>query len=156
MPRPASFAEISAFARLRPIMGASSKPEERMVRAGKIVTAAGVSAGVDLALWLASEIAGQGRAEAIQLVIEYDPHPAFDAGHIGKASGQVRKLAKEMLDQRMPADQRRLVPKIARRRMVDLVRTGRRGASDPGISSERGGDRPIRWENFRAPVAGDR
>jgi transcriptional regulator GlxA family with amidase domain len=51
------------------------------VRSGKIVTAAGVSAGIDLALWLAGEIAGREQAEAIQLVIEYDPHPPFDAGH---------------------------------------------------------------------------
>ena len=68
------------------IMGAKPQPEERMVRAGKVVTAAGVSAGIDLALWLAGEIAGRERAEAIQLVIEYDPHPAFDAGHKSKAS----------------------------------------------------------------------
>ena len=68
------------------------------MQAGKIVTAAGVSAGIDLALWLAGEIAGQERAEAIQLTIEYDPHPIFDAGHTSKASERVRKLAKEMMD----------------------------------------------------------
>jgi transcriptional regulator GlxA family with amidase domain len=106
------------------IMGAKPEPEKRIVRSGKIVTAAGVSAGVDMALWLAGEIVGRERAEAIQLIIEYDPHPAFDAGHIGKASESVRKLAREMMDQRMPADQRRLVPKIAWRRMVDFLRTG--------------------------------
>jgi transcriptional regulator GlxA family with amidase domain len=94
------------------------------VQSGKIVTAAGVSAGIDLALWLAAEIAGRERAEAIQLTIEYDPHPPFDAGHMSKAPEQVRKLAKEMMDERMPADQRRLVPRIAWRRMVDLIRTG--------------------------------
>jgi len=107
------------------IMGAKPKPEERIVRAGKVVTAAGVSAGIDLAMWLAGEIAGQERAEAIQLVIEYDPHPPFDAGHTSKASEPVRKLAKEMMDESIPADQRHLVPKIAWRRIVDLVRTGR-------------------------------
>ena len=107
------------------IMGAKPKPEERIVQAGKVVTAAGVSAGIDMALWLAGQIVGQERAEAIQLTVEYDPHPAFDAGHIGKAPERVRKLAKEMMDERMPADQRRLVPKIAWRRMLDLVRTGR-------------------------------
>jgi len=96
-----------------------------MVHAGKVVTAAGVSAGLDLALWLAGKIAGQERAEAIQLVIEYDPHPPFDAGHASKASSAVRKLANEMMDRSMPSDQRRLVPKIAWRRFVDLVRTGK-------------------------------
>ena len=107
------------------IMGASPRPNERIVRAGKVITAAGVSAGIDLALWLAGEIAGQERAEAIQLVIEYDPQPGFDAGHISKASEPVRKLAKEMMDDSMPDGQRRLVPKIAWRRFVDLVRTGK-------------------------------
>jgi hypothetical protein len=85
----------------------------------------GVSAGVDLGLWLAGEIVGQEHAEAIQLVIEYDPHPPFDAGHMGKASKQVQRLAKEMMDHSVPADQRRLVPKIAWRRFIDLVRTGK-------------------------------
>ena len=107
------------------ILGAAPKPEQRIVQSGKIVTAAGVSAGIDLALWLAGEIAGRERAEAIQLVIEYDPSPPFDAGHLSKASEPVRKLAKTMMDEQMPAGQRRLVPKIAWRRLVDFVRTGR-------------------------------
>jgi transcriptional regulator GlxA family with amidase domain len=107
------------------IMGAHPQPDQRIVRSGKIVTSAGVSAGIDMALWLAGEIAGRARAEAIQLAIEYDPHPAFDAGHISKASGETQKLAKSIMDQRMPADQRRLVPKIAWRRFIDLVRTGK-------------------------------
>jgi transcriptional regulator GlxA family with amidase domain len=101
------------------IMGAKPKPDERIVRCGKIVTAAGVSAGIDLALWLAGEIHGRARAEAIQLVIEYDPHPPFDTGHMSKASKETQKLAKEMMGDRMPADQRSLVPKIAWRRALD-------------------------------------
>ena len=80
------------------IMGAKPQPDERIVRSGKIVTAAGVSAGIDLALWLAGEIAGRERAEAIQLIIEYDPHPPFDAGHMSKASEETQKLAKQMMD----------------------------------------------------------
>jgi transcriptional regulator GlxA family with amidase domain len=107
------------------IMGATPQPDERIVRSGKIVTAAGVSAGIDLALWLAGEIVGRERAEAIQLTIEYDPHPPFDAGHMSKASKETQKLAKEIMDSRMPADQRRLVPRIAWRRFVDLIRTGK-------------------------------
>jgi transcriptional regulator GlxA family with amidase domain len=105
-------------------MGAQPKPEERIVRSGKTITTAGVSAGVDLALWLAGEIVGRERAEAIQLTIEYDPRPPFDAGHISNASEAVRKAAKVIMDERMPADQRRLVPKIAWRRLIDFVRTG--------------------------------
>ncbi|HEX3452923.1 MAG TPA: DJ-1/PfpI family protein [Solirubrobacteraceae bacterium] len=53
---------------------------ERYVFDGKIVTAAGVSAGIDMALALAARIAGDDVAQAIQLGIEYDPHPPFDAG----------------------------------------------------------------------------
>jgi transcriptional regulator GlxA family with amidase domain len=106
-------------------MGAKPRPDERIVRSGKVVTAAGVSAGIDLALWLAGEIAGRERAEAIQLTIEYDPHPPFDAGHIRKASETVRGLAKSMMDNRMPVSQRRLAPKIAWRRFIDLIRTGK-------------------------------
>lgn len=52
----------------------------RAVESGKIVTAAGVSAGIDMALRLARRIAGDDFARAIQLGIEYDPDPPFDAG----------------------------------------------------------------------------
>ena len=64
------------------------------------------------------------RAEAIQLVIEYDPHPPFERPH-EKGVQEARKVAKQMMDESMPADQRRLVPKIAWRRFIDLVRTGK-------------------------------
>ena len=80
------------------IMGAKPQPDQRIVQSGKIVTAAGVSAGIDLALWLAGEIVGREQAEAIQLIIEYDPHPPFDAGHMSKASKETQKLAKQMMD----------------------------------------------------------
>ena len=55
------------------IMGARPQPNKRIVRSGKVVTSACVSAGIDLALWLAGEIVGCGQAEAVQLAIEYDP-----------------------------------------------------------------------------------
>ena len=60
--------------------------QERVVERGKIVTAAGVSAGIDMALTLAARIAGDEVAQAIQLGIEYDPQPPFDAGNAAKAS----------------------------------------------------------------------
>lgn len=66
--------------------GAESRPNDRVVRDGKVVTAAGVSAGIDFALWLAGEVCGRERAEMIQLGIEYDPQPPFDAGHPSKVS----------------------------------------------------------------------
>jgi transcriptional regulator GlxA family with amidase domain len=62
---------------------------ERIVRDGNVITAAGVSAGIDLALLLAAEIAGEEMAKAIQLGIEYDPQPPFDAGSPAKAPAQL-------------------------------------------------------------------
>jgi putative intracellular protease/amidase len=62
---------------------------ERVVFDGKIVTAAGVSAGIDMGLALAAEIAGPELAQAIQLGIEYDPQPPFDAGSPAKAPAPI-------------------------------------------------------------------
>jgi putative intracellular protease/amidase len=53
---------------------------ERVVMDGKYVTAAGVSAGIDMALGLSGRIGGKPAAQAIQLMIEYDPHPPLSAG----------------------------------------------------------------------------
>jgi cyclohexyl-isocyanide hydratase len=58
---------------------------ERVVWDGPIVTAAGVSAGIDLALSLTAAMYGPTEAQRIQLAIEYDPEPPFDAGAPGKA-----------------------------------------------------------------------
>jgi len=59
--------------------------EERVVVQGKIVTAAGVSSGIDMALWLAAQLTSEAQAKAIQLGIEYDPQPPFDSGSTAKA-----------------------------------------------------------------------
>ncbi|HXV06234.1 MAG TPA: DJ-1/PfpI family protein [Solirubrobacterales bacterium] len=61
----------------------------RFVEDGKFVTAAGVSAGIDMALHLVSQEAGPEVAQAIQLGIEYDPQPPFDAGSPSKAPTQI-------------------------------------------------------------------
>ena len=66
---------------------------ERVVKEGKILTAAGVSSGIDMALRLASYIAGDEVAQAIQLGIEYDPQPPFDTGSVAKAPDHIRELA---------------------------------------------------------------
>ncbi len=68
--------------------------QARFVEQGKVITAAGVSAGIDMALLLASRIAGATVAEAIQLGIEYDPQPPFDAGSPAKASSAVQDLVR--------------------------------------------------------------
>ena len=53
---------------------------ERVVVDGRIMTAAGVSAGIDMALLLTAKVSGDREAQAIQLAIEYDPKPPFAAG----------------------------------------------------------------------------
>ena len=67
---------------------------ERVVRQGKIITAAGVSSGIDMALTLAAQLAGDDIAKAIQLAIEYDPQPPFDTGSPAKAGPEIMNLAK--------------------------------------------------------------
>jgi transcriptional regulator GlxA family with amidase domain len=107
-------------------MGAKPQRQERIVRTGKIVTAAGVSAGIDLGLWLAGEIAGQEHAEMIQLYIEYDPHPPFDAGHPSKANkavlGKARALGRTIA---INPSEVRAMPAIAWRRVLESVRSRR-------------------------------
>ena len=68
---------------------------ERVVREGKIVTAAGVSAGIDMALRLVQWMAGDKAAQAIQLGIEYDPAPPFDSGSPEKAPPEVLDTVKK-------------------------------------------------------------
>jgi transcriptional regulator GlxA family with amidase domain len=110
-------------------MGAKPRRRERIVRAGKVVTAAGVSAGLDLGLWLVGEIAGREQAETIQLYIEYDPHPPFDAGHPSKASKTVVHNART-LGRKAAANpsEVRAIATIAWRRALDRFRQ-RRGLS---------------------------
>jgi transcriptional regulator GlxA family with amidase domain len=67
---------------------------ERVVERGKVITAAGVSAGIDMALRLAELIAGPVVAQAIQLAIEYDPQPPFDSGSPEKAPREVVDLVR--------------------------------------------------------------
>jgi putative intracellular protease/amidase len=63
--------------------------EQRVVTDGKYVTAAGVSAGIDMALELVARIHGADLAQSIQLAIEYDPRPPFDSGSPDKAPAEI-------------------------------------------------------------------
>ena len=75
----------------------------RVVTEGKIVTAAGVSAGIDMALTLAARIAGDQVAEAIQLMIEYDPQPPFDSGSVAKSKPETVILLRSLLAKHLAA-----------------------------------------------------
>lgn len=66
----------------------------RVVEQGKIITAAGVSAGIDMALVIAQKLVGDEFAQALQLGIEYDPQPPFDSGSPDKAAPHVVELVK--------------------------------------------------------------
>ncbi|MUM33208.1 DJ-1/PfpI family protein, partial [Mycolicibacterium sp. CBMA 361] len=82
--------------------GVEPVTDERIVQsADRIVTCAGVSAGVDLGLWLAAQIAGEDKAKAIQLSMEYDPQPPFDSGHMSKASAATKASATAMMSREL-------------------------------------------------------
>jgi cyclohexyl-isocyanide hydratase len=76
------------------LFGALPQPD-RVVIDGNIVTGGGVTAGIDFALRLIGEIAGERAAQAIQLAIEYDPQPPFDAGSPQRADPD---LVQQVLD----------------------------------------------------------
>jgi putative intracellular protease/amidase len=71
---------------------------ERVVTHGKVVTAAGVSSGIDMALSLVQRIYGDEVAQAVQLGIEYDPEPPFDAGSPDKAKPEIRDVVAAVFD----------------------------------------------------------
>ena len=76
---------------------------ERVVERGKIITAAGVSAGIDMALTLTAHIGGDDLAKAIQLSIEYDPQPPFDCGSPAKAGPEFVALLRAISDEKQAA-----------------------------------------------------
>ncbi|WP_030684566.1 DJ-1/PfpI family protein [Streptomyces sp. NRRL B-1347] len=69
--------------------------EERVVFDGKYVTAAGVSSGIDMGLALVGRIAGDERAQTVQLITEYDPQPPYDAGSPKKAPAHLVEMFRE-------------------------------------------------------------
>jgi len=72
----------------------------RVVEQGKYVTAAGVSSGIDMALTLVARIAGDEFAQTVQLGIEYDPQPPFDAGSVDKAPAAVVEMLSDLYARR--------------------------------------------------------
>lgn len=77
--------------------GVTPVGDERIVHQDNVITSAGVSAGIDLGLWVAGQLGGEGRAKAIQLMLEYDPQPPFDSGHMSKASTTTKAAATALL-----------------------------------------------------------
>ena len=79
------------YTELLPLVGATFE-KARIVKDGNVITAAGVASGIDFALHMAAEIAGEETAHAIQLAIEYDPAPPFTSGHPDRASASLTAL----------------------------------------------------------------
>jgi putative intracellular protease/amidase len=80
----------SHWLELETLRGFGAEPTgERVVFQGKVVTAAGVSSGIDMALRLVAKIVDDDAAKAVQLVIEYDPQPPFDTGSVDKAPAEM-------------------------------------------------------------------
>jgi transcriptional regulator GlxA family with amidase domain len=77
---------------------------DRVVRDGSVITAAGVSAGIDMALTLAGILWGDDVAKGVQLAIEYDPKPPYDSGSVEKASPEVADFVRGMLLDSFSAD----------------------------------------------------
>jgi putative intracellular protease/amidase len=77
---------------------------QRYIQEGKIITAQGVSAGIDMSLCLASQIVGEEKAKAYQLFIEYDPKPPFNSGNINEAETATIELAKKILGREAKKD----------------------------------------------------
>ncbi len=83
------------------LAGLGAKPvPDRVVEHGKIVTAAGVSSGIDMALRLVTRINGPEVAQAVQLGIEYDPQPPHDAGAPEKAPPEIVELVRAVFEAR--------------------------------------------------------
>jgi transcriptional regulator GlxA family with amidase domain len=72
--------------------------DERVVSRGKVITAAGVSSGIDMALTLLARMHGPEMAQAIQLGIEYDPQPPFDTGSPAKAPAELTSFVRSMME----------------------------------------------------------
>ncbi len=79
---------------------------DRVVQHGKIITAAGVSSGIDMALGLVTKINGKEVAQAVQLGIEYDPEPPQDAGSPEKAPPEIVELVTAAFEAREAEGQR--------------------------------------------------
>jgi cyclohexyl-isocyanide hydratase len=78
-----------AFTELLPLVGATHV-KARIVKDGNVITAGGVTSGIDFGLSMVAEIAGDTVAQAIQLGIEYDPDPPFSSGHPDRAPDAVK------------------------------------------------------------------
>ena len=80
-----------AFTELLPLVGATHE-KGRVVKDGNVITAGGVTSGIDFGLYVVADIAGESVAQAVQLGLEYDPDPPFASGHPDRAPAAVKTM----------------------------------------------------------------
>jgi cyclohexyl-isocyanide hydratase len=97
---------------------------ERVVRDGNLLTGGGITAGIDFALTLASELVGEEAAQAVQLALEYAPAPPFDSGTPFSAPQSIVDRARQ-----------RSAPSVERRRAVSEQAAALLDAQRPGAAS---------------------
>jgi cyclohexyl-isocyanide hydratase len=86
-----------AFTELLPLFGATHE-KRRVVRDANLITAGGVTSGIDFGLQVVADIAGETVARSIQLSIEYDPDPPFASGHPDRAAAETLAAVKPRYD----------------------------------------------------------
>lgn len=71
---------------------------ERVIEEGKFITSAGVSSGIDMAIYLINQLKGEAAAKAAQLSIEYDPMPMYNSGNYLTADKEIIKLSEKIME----------------------------------------------------------
>jgi len=87
-----------AFTELLPLVGATHE-KKRVVKDGNLITAGGVTSGIDFGLRMVADLAGDTVAQGIQLSLEYDPDPPFASGHPDRASESIMTPLSPRYDQ---------------------------------------------------------
>ena len=99
------------YAELLPLVGATHE-KRRVVRDGNVITAGGVTSGIDFGLEVVADIAGEAVARSIQLSLEYDPNPPFASGHPDRATAQTLAEVAPRYEERR-ADFRKGIERLA-------------------------------------------
>jgi cyclohexyl-isocyanide hydratase len=100
-----------AYTQLLPLVGAVHQPG-RVVEDGHIITAGGVTSGIDFALTLIAREAGEDMARTIQLALEYDPAPPFAGGHPASSGAALTDALKARVYDRAANDLRAALERL--------------------------------------------
>ncbi len=101
-----------AYTSLLPLVGATHE-QARVVKDGNLITAGGVTSGIDFGLSVVAEIAGKEAARAIQLLVEYDPSPPFEFVPFERAPDDVKSALSERMENARQALSRQIEQVLA-------------------------------------------